>query len=161
MSGALMAFLASWMMWLDHLPRDVRLRDFLLLYPLVLKLTFKLTALTGRIALNQRIDAMWCDLCPTVAEGYAKFMEVFQAELEANADKLTLWVASLPMGDGLLFEQLLNATLVFGQRCQNEMNQSEPLQLISSMMHFANIVLRKVSAEPVPAAIMLEVEGAQ
>ena len=40
-------------------------------------------------------------------------------------------------------------------------NQSEPLQLISSMMHFANIVLRKVSAEPVPAAIMLEVEGAQ
>ena len=88
-------------------------------------------------------------------------MEGFQAELEANADKLTLWVASLPMGDGLLFEQLLNATLVFGQRCQNEMNQSEPLQLISSMMHFANIVLRKVSAEPVPAAIMLEVEGAQ
>ena len=156
-----MAFLASWMMWLDHLPQDVRLLDFVLLYPLVLKLTFKLTALTGRIALNQRVDAMWCNLCPAVAEGHAKFMEDFQAELETNVDKMALWVASLPMGDGLLFEQLLNATLVFGQRCRNEMNQSlsEPLRLINLMIHFANNVLRKVSAAG-SVEINLE-EGAQ
>ena len=159
-----MAFLASWMMWLDHLPRDVREKDFLLLYPFVLQLTFKLTALTGRIALNQRIDVMWCDLCPTVAECHATFMSWLQAELEANSDKMVLWVSSSPLGDGMLFEQLLNATLVFGQRCRDEMNESEPLRVINCMMHFARILLRKLGAEPIPTETVtdpVEVEGAQ
>jgi hypothetical protein len=91
-------------------------------------------------------------------------MSWLQAELEANSDKMVLWVSSSPLGDGMLFEQLLNATLVFGQRCRDEMNESEPLSVINCMMHFARILLRKLGAEPIPTETVtepVEVEGAQ
>ena len=117
-SCALMAFLSSWMMWLDHLPANYRSDDLPLLFSFVLSLNFKLSVTFGRIELRQRLDRLReARLSPDVLSMYDVFLGSLSSELERCGPRILQYWLNLNVADGIVFDQLVHAILHFGLGC--------------------------------------------
>ena len=116
-SCALMAFLSSWMMWLDHLPANYRSDDLPLLFSFVLSLNFKLSVTFGRIELRQRLDLLREPLSPDVFVKYDVFLGSLSSELDRAGPRILQYWLSLNVADGIVFDQLVHAILHFGLCC--------------------------------------------
>ena len=116
----LAAFLASWTMWLDHLPSSMRAMDAPKLFNFVLSLGFELPATIGQIELDQRLELLRRPLSEEILAGYALFLNQLSTELDQFGPKVLDYWMQLSVPDGILFDQLANGILYFGVRCHEE-----------------------------------------
>ena len=111
-----LAFLGAWISLLDFMPPCMRMHDLKALFDFVIEMQFVLTSHVGRCCLDQRLDELLKDPGSSVQAEFETWMEELVASCEDAVAKVSEFACSLPVPDGVLFDQLAHAALLLGVR---------------------------------------------
>ena len=130
-----LAYLGAWVSFLEFLPHEMRMHDVKLLFDFVIETQFVLTANVGRCCLDQRVDELLKDPGSSVWKDFDEWMEMLEASLQDAIEKWVNFACGLPVSDGVLFDQLAHAVLLFGVRCHKFDPDDRVINLLNGLVH--------------------------